>query len=205
MRKRLLALALAMALIFSMTACKKKKDNDIPVASVSVSSEKVSSLPVESLPVIEPGGSEEMSSLPVSPEPEPSGPVSSDVGPSSEPVPDEPELEEDGYYYSKEEVALYLHIYGRLPDNFITKKEAKKLGWRGGSLEKYAPGHVIGGDRFMNNEGILPKGKTYYECDIDTLGKKKRGSKRIIFSDDGYIYYTEDHYESFVLLYGGGQ
>ena len=57
----------------------------------------------------------------------------------------------------------------------------------------------------MNNEGILPKGKIYYECDIDTLGKKKRGSKRIIFSDDGYIYYTEDHYESFVLLYGGGQ
>ena len=113
-------------------------------------------------------------------------------------------LDPDGSYTSKEDVALYIHLYGKLPSNFITKKEAKALGWQGGSLEPYAPGKCIGGDRFGNYEGILPKvkGRTYYECDIDTLGKKKRGAKRIIYSSDGQIYYTEDHYESFELLYG---
>jgi len=113
-------------------------------------------------------------------------------------------LPEDGYYYSKDEVALYIHQYGKLPDNFMTKKEAEKLGWSGGSLEKYAPGKVIGGSQFGNREGLLPEadGRVYYECDIDTLGAKKRGAKRIVFSNDGLIYYTEDHYESFELLYG---
>ena len=114
----------------------------------------------------------------------------------------EAEIDENGYYYSKDEVALYIHIYGRLPGNFITKKEAKKLGWEGGSLEDYAPGKVIGGDRFGNREGVLPDYGEYHECDIDTLGKKKRGAKRIVYSDDGRIYYTDDHYETFELLYG---
>jgi guanyl-specific ribonuclease Sa len=111
---------------------------------------------------------------------------------------------EDGTYTSKEDVALYIHIYGKLPSNFITKKEAKKLGWPGGSLEDYAPGKSIGGDYFGNYEGLLPtkEGRKYYECDIDTLGKSKRGAKRIIYSNDGLIFYTEDHYESFDLLYG---
>ena len=86
----------------------------------------------------------------------------------------------------------------------MTKKDAKKLGWSGGSLEKFAPGMVIGGDRFGNYEGSLPDGKKYTECDIDTYKKKKRGAKRIVFSDDGYIYYTEDHYDTFELLYEPG-
>ena len=113
-------------------------------------------------------------------------------------------LPEDGSYNTKDEVALYLHLYGHLPDNYITKKEAQALGWSGGSLEPYAPGKSIGGSRFGNYEGLLPekKGRQYYECDIDTAGKKSRGAKRIVFSDDGLIYYTEDHYESFELLYG---
>ncbi len=113
----------------------------------------------------------------------------------------EAELDEDGVYTSKEDVALYLHLYGKLPGNFMTKKEAKKLGWSGGSLDDYAKGMCIGGDYFGNYEGLLPEDKDYYECDIDTLGKKKRGAKRIIYSDDGYIYYTGDHYSSFELLY----
>ncbi len=117
---------------------------------------------------------------------------------------DEPEIAEDGSYTTKEDVALYLYTYGHLPENFITKKEAKKLGWSGGSLEEYAPGKCIGGDYFGNYEGNLPekKGREYHECDIDTLGAKKRGAKRIIYSNDGLIYYTADHYESFELLYG---
>lgn len=112
-------------------------------------------------------------------------------------------IDEDGYYYSKDEVALYIYTYAHLPDNYITKNEAQDLGWSGGKLEPYAPDMAIGGDRFGNYEGLLPKkkGRTYTECDIDTQGKK-RGAKRIIFSNDGLIYYTEDHYETFELLYG---
>jgi guanyl-specific ribonuclease Sa len=113
-------------------------------------------------------------------------------------------LDEDATYTTKEDVALYIYTYGHLPNNFITKKEAENLGWSGGSLEPYAPGKCIGGSRFGNYEGILPEkdGRTYTECDIDTLGADKRGAKRIVFSNDGLIYYTEDHYETFELLYG---
>lgn len=113
-------------------------------------------------------------------------------------------IDEDGWYYSAEDVALYLHIYGYLPGNFITKSEARDLGWEGGSVEDYAPGYAIGGDKFGNREGLLPKadGRQYYECDIDTDGQNSRGAKRIVFSNDGLIYYTDDHYESFMLLYG---
>ena len=116
----------------------------------------------------------------------------------------EPAIAEDGSYTSKEDVALYIHTYGHLPDNFITKNEARELGWSGGSLEPYAEGCCIGGDRFGNREGRLPDaaGRSYTECDIDTLGATSRGAKRIVFSNDGLIYYTEDHYETFELLYG---
>ena len=113
-------------------------------------------------------------------------------------------IDEAGTYTSKEDVGLYLSTYGHLPENFITKNDARALGWSGGGLDDYAYGKCIGGDRFGNNEGILPeaRGRQYYECDIDTLHKDSRGAKRIVFSDDGLIYYTEDHYESFDLLYG---
>ena len=109
-----------------------------------------------------------------------------------------------GSYTTKEDVALYIHTYGCLPDNFITKEDARELGWEGGGLEEYAPGMCIGGDYFGNYEGLLPEadGREYTECDIDTLGQDDRGAKRIVFSNDGLIYYTEDHYESFELLYG---
>ena len=114
------------------------------------------------------------------------------------------QLDPDGSYTTKEDVALYIHLYGKLPDNFITKAEARKLGWESGGLERYAPGKCIGGDRFGNYEGLLPSapGRTWTECDIDTLGANSRGAKRIVFSNDGLVYYTDDHYESFTLLYG---
>ena len=113
-------------------------------------------------------------------------------------------LDKDGTYTTKDDVGLYIHLYGKLPSNFITKDEARDLGWEGGGLEDYAPGKCIGGDRFGNYEGLLPNksGRNWTECDIDTLGKKDRGAKRIVFSNDGLIYYTDDHYESFTLLYG---
>lgn len=114
-------------------------------------------------------------------------------------------IEEDGTYTSKDEVAAYLYEYGHLPSNYITKKEAKKLGWVSseGNLDEVAPGMSIGGDYFGNYEGNLPEAedRDYYECDIDFDGSY-RNSKRIVYSNDGLIYYTEDHYETFELLYG---
>lgn len=109
------------------------------------------------------------------------------------------DLPEDGSYTSKDDVVKYLRLYGHLPSNFVTKKEAQAAGWSGGSLEKIMPGKCIGGDRFGNYEGLLPKakGRTWTECDIDTLGKNSRGAKRLVFSNDGLIYYTDDHYDSF--------
>lgn len=158
--------------------------------------------------VQEPSGAPETSPAetqqPADPAPEASEEASS--APSQEP-PEEsaPTVAEDGWYSSKEEVALYIHLYGHLPDNYLTKKEAQDLGWTGGSVERYAgEGTAIGGSRFGNYEGLLPeaKGRVYTECDIDTVGASSRGAKRVVFSNDGLVYYTGDHYESFELLYG---
>lgn len=133
---------------------------------------------------------------------------SSDVAPApasdSDIQTEDTQIDEDGVYTTCEDVALYIHTYGHLPSNFITKKEAKAKGWPGGSLEPYCPGKCIGGDYFGNYEGQLPdaKGRKWTECDINTLGAESRGAERIIFSNDGLIYYTNDHYETFTLLYG---
>lgn len=111
-------------------------------------------------------------------------------------------IDADGSYTSKEDVALYLWTYKRLPKNFLTKSEARALGWEGGSVEAFAPGCAIGGDSFGNFEELLPGGK-YRECDIGTVGKDSRGACRLVYTEDcSRIYYTDDHYESFTLLYG---
>ena len=110
-------------------------------------------------------------------------------------------ISEDGTYDSKEEVAAYIDTYHKLPSNYITKKEAKALGWSGGSVERYAPGKCIGGDIFTNRQSILPINHEYKECDIDTLGQSSRGPKRIVYSTDDFeVYYTGDHYASFEHL-----
>ena len=114
-------------------------------------------------------------------------------------------LDEDGYYTSKEEVSLYIYTYDKLPDNFISKSEAGVLGWESneGNLWDVTDRKSIGGDRFGNREGLLPEGsdRQYYECDINYEGGY-RGAERLVYSNDGLIYYTSDHYESFELLYG---
>ena len=123
--------------------------------------------------------------------------------PTADPRGNTESRDQNGSYDSADDVALYLQLYGELPDNYITKDEAEALGWSGGSVERYAPGKAIGGDRFSNREGLLPKanGRTWTECDIDTLGENSRGAKRLVYSNDGLIYYTDDHYESFQRLY----
>lgn len=114
-------------------------------------------------------------------------------------------LVEYGLDYSEaEEVALYLHAFDELPPNFITKYEARDMGWNSkeGNLWEVAYGYSIGGDEFGNREGLLPdeNDRQWYECDVNYEGDY-RGSERIVFSNDGLIYYTDDHYESFELLY----
>ena len=114
-------------------------------------------------------------------------------------------VQEDGWYSTKEEVVEYLEAYGHLPENYITKKEAQALGWDNakGNLWDVAEGKSIGGDRFGNREGLLPsaQGRTWYECDIDYQGGY-RGKERLVFSDDGLIYYSDDHYASFEAVRG---
>ena len=99
---------------------------------------------------------------------------------------------------SRECVSAHIRRTGSLPQNFITKKQAGELGWQGGDLWRYARGKSIGGDRFGNFERRLPdkKGRIWRECDIEYRGGA-RGTKRLIFSNDGLIFYTADHYESF--------
>lgn len=115
------------------------------------------------------------------------------------------EIEEDGYYTSKEEVALYIHTYDKLPNNFIKKRDAGDLGWESskGNLWDITDKKSIGGDKFGNREKRLPekKGRIYYEADINYQGEY-RGAERIVYSNDGLIYYSGDHYETFTLLYG---
>lgn len=127
--------------------------------------------------------------------------------PETEAVEPGPEVTEDGTYTSKEKVALYLHLYGRLPSNYITKDEAESLGWKKkpgeeGMLHVVAPGKSIGGSYFGNYEGLLPeaKGRKYYECDINYVSGN-RGAERLIYSNDGLIFYTGDHYKTFEQLY----
>lgn len=188
--KKILSVLLALLMIVSLCACTEFN-------------EVLSTLPEQSASVETTGFTDDSSETtrPDQIDPDVTNP------PITEPPvtePDTPELDPDGSYTTKEDVALYIHLYGKLPSNFITKSQAWKLGWKSGALEPYAPGKCIGGDTFQNREGLLPKkaGRTYKECDIDTLGGGPRGAKRIVFSNDGLIYYTDDHYGSFTLLYG---
>lgn len=113
-------------------------------------------------------------------------------------------IDENGEYTSKEEVALYIHTFGKLPSNYVTKKEAQEQGWdsKAGNLDQVLPGKSIGGDKFGNREELLPtaKGRKYYECDINYTGGFRNG-ERIVFSNDGLIFYTKDHYKTFEQLY----
>ena len=174
--KRMLSLILALLMLLSFTACGMDAETvDLALDVAEVLLTETEEAPIEEEPIVE-----------------------------EDPVIEEPVIDEFGTYSSMEDVALYIHTYGELPDNYITKSEARDLGWPGGGLDDYAYGMCIGGDYFGNREGLLPEadGREYTECDIDTLHADSRGAKRIVFSNDGLIYYTEDHYESFELLYG---
>lgn len=108
-------------------------------------------------------------------------------------------------YYAAEEVAEYVHLYEELPPNYLTKNEARDMGWlpAEGNLWEVTDEMVIGGDYFGNFEGLLPENpdRDYYEADVNYVGGH-RNAERIVFSDDGLIFYTDDHYETFEQWYG---
>lgn len=126
-----------------------------------------------------------------------------EINNSEQPVENEA-INEEGIYTTPEDVALYIHTYNKLPSNFMTKKEAIELGWNSdeGNLWEVTDQMSIGGDMFGNREGKLPKkdGRKWYECDVNYEGGY-RGAERIVFSNDGLIYYTNDHYETFIRIY----
>lgn len=185
--KRILILLLALALVFSCVACDIGSFIEVVTSEPEdVSFEPVSIITDVSLP--EESCIAEESSLP----------EESEVTEESE---EEPGItvDKDGAYYDLEHVVAYLATYKKLPSNYITKAEAQKLGWSGGTVERYKNGAAIGGDYYGNYEKRLPttKGIKYTECDLDTVGSKPRGEKRLIYSTDWHFYYTEDHYETF--------
>lgn len=100
----------------------------------------------------------------------------------------------------EQRIVAHLKEFGELPEYYITKEEARERGWEPhlGNLCDVLPGHAIGGDRFGNREGLLPRssGRLYYEADIN-YDCGHRTADRIVFSNDGLIYTTYDHYKTF--------
>ena len=197
-KKRRLLFWLLTVLLTGMLAAagcgKSKAGNSAPDAATSSSGLTITDKTDHSSAAISDAGQNTSSDTKTIPEAD----ISADDGVSASSPDDlaEETLDENGSYTSKDEVALYLHLYGHLPDNYITKKQAEKLGWISskGNLQQVAPGKSIGGSRFGNYEGLLPdkKGRSYFECDIDYEGGR-RNAKRIVYSDDGLIFYTEDN------------
>ena len=205
--KKWLSLLLASLMLFSLTACTQEEVDttleilDAVVSALPEEEEAPAPQPEETLPDSQAPPAAEQSPV-ILPAVDQQPPVIE----TQPPVEQAPVLPEDGQYDDKDNVALYIHLYGKLPSNYVTKKDAEALyGWQGGALDVIAPGKAIGGSYYGNYEGLLPDadGREWTECDIGTIGQTKRGAERIVFSNDGLIYYTPDHYESFELLYGG--
>lgn len=204
--KKWLSLLLAALMLFSLTACTQEEVDttleilDAVVSALPEEEEAPAPQPEETLPDSQAPPAAEQSPV-ILPAVDAQPPVIE----TQPPVEQAPALPEDGQYDDKDNVALYIHLYGKLPSNYVTKKDAEALyGWQGGALDVIAPGKAIGGSYYGNYEGLLPDadGREWTECDIGTIGQTKRGAERIVFSNDGLIYYTSDHYESFELLYG---
>ena len=97
-------------------------------------------------------------------------------------------------------VVKYLKEHGELPEYYITKSEAKSLGWvpSKGNLCEVAPGRAIGGDIWTNRQKSLPtkSGRKYFEADLN-YNCGNRNADRVVFSNDGLVFVTHDHYRNF--------
>lgn len=113
-------------------------------------------------------------------------------------------IDEYDEFLTVDEVAAYIHKFGKLPCNYLTKDEAKECGWtsKKDNLGEVMPGCAIGGDSFGNREGKLPvaEGREWFECDVNTVDGK-RSDERICYSNDGLIFYTPDNHKTFEQLY----
>lgn len=115
-------------------------------------------------------------------------------------------VEESGLYTTKDSVAAYLCKFDKLPANYVGKDEGIALyeSKTGNAFSKWnfnpwtTINVMIGGDKFSNNEGLLPEG-SYHEADVE-YSAKNRGTKRLVYQPDCVIYYTADHYETFTRL-----
>ena len=203
--KKVVLLCLALLLILTLPACGRRNQTPSePSASEPgsvVTPDGQSTQPSEEASVPAEKPAEAPAAEPAPDETPAAEPEKPSEDPSAEPGPEEPEAsvpvpDEDGWYYDLENVTAYLMAYGKLPSNYITKKQAEDLGWSGGSVQRFKEGAAIGGGRFGNYEGLLPD-RNYTECDIDTDGASSRGAKRLVFSSDGRYFYTDDHYETF--------
>ena len=203
MKKLNILLAWLLMLAVLLTACGGRGNAPSPSPTPDVTAAMSEQSP-EASP--SPEASQEPSGTPTEDAESPEAPAEPDESTSPEaPTPAEEDLSAKlpvygESYYDLTNVVLYLEVYGELPPNFITKNEARSHGWEGGSVEDYVKDAAIGGDIFGNREGLLPEaaGRRYTECDIDTHHYSSRGSRRLVFSNDGLYFYTSDHYESFV-------
>ena len=195
MKKKLLALLLALACLLALTGCQIVDTAQIVEKSVTTLQELADAALSDETEAPESG---DQFVTAESPEEAPQD----EAAPADEVSETTDTVGEHTYYYDVDHVVLYLDTYGHLPENYITKDEARALGWEGGSVEVYQEGAAIGGDRFGNRERLLPEqtGRSYTECDINTDGADSRGAERLIFSNDGLYFYTSDHYASFTEL-----
>lgn len=221
--KKILSLLLALILVFSLTACLPTGSMEVPTQPTTEPTEATTEAPTEAPTeeTTEAPTQETTEAVPENTQP-PQGSEIEDPRPhpvdvelqnqqqnqaTTEAATDTPteapqpsySLDPNGHYTGRDEVALYIHLYGCLPGNYISKTQGNNLY---GSYKNIPANMNIGGDRFGNREGLLPAGHTYYECDIGTSGGRNRGTNRIVYSTDGLVYYTNDHYASFTLLYG---
>jgi guanyl-specific ribonuclease Sa len=100
---------------------------------------------------------------------------------------------------TKAEVVIeFVKVNHQLPDFYLTKNKAKKLGWipSKANLCEVLPGRAIGGDHFSNREKQLPEGEQYFEADVN-FSCGSRNADRIIFTKNGDVYLSTDHYKSF--------
>ena len=197
--KKLLAVLLLLAMALSLFGCAAPGGEVTTLPTGSEPSQSVQATAPTEKPTIP------TTVLPTAPTEKPTIPTTALPTAPTTTTPSLPPIDEDGHYNSKEDVALYIYTYGRLPENYVTKSYAQNvLGCKTSQVQNYWPDGAIGGDVFYNREGLLPSapGRIWTECDINTWGKYARGAERIVFSNDGLIYYTSDHYRSFVLLYG---
>lgn len=204
-RAGILLLALLMGVMFLFTGCEAEDvDLALDIADAVLEESQTSEQPQQEETVPEssqapPAENETVSETPATEE-TPAESKETQQEQSAEEI----SLEKGGRYTAPEDVALYIHLYGELPSNYITKTEAKKLGWESnkGNLWDVTDQMSMGGDRFGNYEGALPdaEGRTWKECDVNYEGGY-RGSERLLYSNDGLIFYTKDHYETFTQLY----